>query len=73
MEKYYEYIVIIKERAKNTDIKNIYAITERKQELTEQSLKEHIIELHGEDVVFLSIRIKEISLKKFLELENEIH
>jgi HSP90 family molecular chaperone len=73
MEKYYEYIVIIKERAKDTDIKNIYAITERKQELTEQSLKEDIIELHGDDVVFLSIRIKEISLKKFLELENEIH
>ena len=73
MEKYYEYIVIIKERAKDTDIKNIYAITERKKELTEQSLKEDIIELHGDDVVFLSIIIKEISLKKFLELQNEIH
>jgi len=72
MEKYYEYKVIIKERAKDTDRKWIYSVTERKQELTEQSLKEDIIELHGDDVVFLSIRIKEISLKKFLELENEI-
>ena len=71
--KYYEYIAIIKERAKDTDIKNIYAITERKKELTEKSLKEDIIELYGDDVVFLSIIIKEISLKKFLELENEIH
>jgi hypothetical protein len=69
-QKYYEYKVIIKLREKDTDRKWIYSVTERKQELTEQSLKEDIIELYGDDVVFLSIIIKEISLKKFLELEN---
>ena len=72
-QKYYEYKVIIKLREKDTDRKWIYSVTERKQELTEQSLKEDIIELYGDDVVFLSIIIKEISLKKFLELQNEIH
>ena len=72
-QKYYEYKVIIKLREKDTDRKWIYSVTERKQELTEQSLKEDIIELYGDDVVFLSIIIKEISLKKFLELENEIN
>ena len=69
-QKYYEYKVIIKLREKDTDRKCIYSVTERKQELTKQSLKEDIIELYGDDVVFLSIIIKEISLKKFLELEN---
>ena len=72
-QKYYEYKVIIKLREKDTDRKWIYSVTERKQELTKQSLKEDIIELYGDDVVFLSIIIKEISLKKFLELQNEIH
>ena len=73
MERYYEYKVIIKVREKDTDRKLIYAITERLEELTEQLLKEILIELYGDDVIFLSIRFKEISLKKFLEIKNKMN
>ena len=73
MERYYEYKVIIKEREKDTDRKIIYAITERLEELTEQLLKEILIELYGDDVIFLSIRFKEISLKKFEEIKNKMN
>jgi len=73
MERYYEYKVIIKEREKDIDRKNIYAVTACKEELTEQLLKEDLIELYGDDVIFLSIKFKEISLKKFSEIKNKMN
>lgn len=72
MERYYEYKVIIKEREKDIDRKNIYAVTACKEELTEQLLKEDLIELY-DDVIFLSIKFKEISLKKFSEIKNKMN